>query len=127
MVSGSYDSRIKFWTFNNGQLQQIGECVLGWPVWYLSVSFPLMVVATAEQLVFIWDLNKVTQNVFEPVNFVKSTVSSPSSAIACFSDGKGYMLGAVEGRACVRNVDLNLGKFNFQEDFIYKCHRKEEQ
>lgn len=92
----------------------------------MSGSFPLLTAAVAEQIVFFWDLNRISQNNFEPMNVFKSSVSTETSSIACFGDAKGVIIGAIEGRACVKNIDLNTGKFESDNDFVYKCHRRDE-
>lgn len=46
VVSGGWDSRVKFWVWANPmQLQQIGESYVAMPVHYMSYAWPLLVTA----------------------------------------------------------------------------------
>lgn len=69
------------------------------PVHYMSCEFPLLVTAHADRLVHVWDLaQSFAKNDFDPVDVVFSELSYETSSIACFPDGKGFALGAIEGR-----------------------------
>ena len=57
LVSGGWDSRVKFWTTQgSGQLNQIGECYLAMPVHYMSLTYPLLVTAHQDRYIHVWNL-----------------------------------------------------------------------
>ena len=59
VVSGGWDSRVKFWTWQTpAQLNQIGEAYVAMPVHFMSLQWPLLVTAHQERLIHTWDLEK---------------------------------------------------------------------
>jgi WD40 repeat protein len=60
IVSGGWDSRVKFWTWNNtGTLQLIGETYLAKPIHYMSGEYPLLVTAHSELIIHYWNLENI--------------------------------------------------------------------
>lgn len=57
------------------------------------------------------------------MNITKTSVSHATSALCCFADGNGYIFGAIEGRAGVKNVNLKKNEINTSTDFNFKCCR----
>jgi mRNA export factor len=102
----------------------VGEANIFRPVHYLSGSYPLLVVAASEQLIFYWNLQNLQQS-FEPLGMTKTPVVSSTTSVCCFADGRGYVFGAAEGRAGVKNVDLASNTINPSIDFNFKCHRND--
>jgi hypothetical protein len=67
IVSGGWDSRVKFWQWGGPtMLNQIGEAYLGKPVHYMSGEFPLLVTAHSELYIHYWNLNNIFKNDFNP-------------------------------------------------------------
>lgn len=109
VISGGWDSRVKFWTWAQGtplKLNQVGEAYLGKPVHYMSGEFPLLVTAHSELYVHYWNLNSIANNDFNPLGIIPSPLKYPTTAIACFPDGKGFAIGSIEGRCGIKYVDL---------------------
>lgn len=52
-----------------------------------------------------------------------SPLKYPTTCVACFSDAKGFVLGSIEGRCAVKNVDLAKDLINPPDDFCFKSHR----
>jgi len=126
VISGGWDARVKFWTWAPGpplKLNQVGEAYLGKPVHYMSGEFPLLVTAHSELYVHYWDLNRITQNDFNPLGVMNSPLKYPTTTIACFADGKGYAIGSIEGRCGIKYIDLQKNIINPPEDFCFKSHR----
>lgn len=63
-------------------------------------------------------------NNFNPIDIFESPLKFGTSAIQCFPDGKGYLIGSIEGRCCVRFYDTRLKKTEDTKQFCYKCHQK---
>lgn len=113
VISGGWDSRVKFWTWNGPTaLRQIGECYLGKPIHYMSAEFPLLVTAHSENFIHYWNLKNVMNNDFNPLGVMESPLKFPTTSLACFSDGKGYAVGSIEGRCGIKYVDLENNKVN---------------
>jgi mRNA export factor len=79
---------------------------VGKPVHYMSGEFPLLVTAHSEMYVHYWNLNNITNNDFNPLGVMQSPLKYPTTAIACFADGRGYAIGSIEGRCGIKNIDL---------------------
>jgi mRNA export factor len=124
VVSGGWDSRVKFWTWANpGQLNQIGESYLGKPIHYMSGEFPLMVTAHSELFIHYWDLRNIFSGNFNPLGVTTSPLKYPTTCISCFADGRGYAIGSIEGRCGIKYIDLQKNQINLPEDFCFKSHR----
>ena len=127
LVSGGWDSRVKFWTWSSPtQLQQIGESYVGKPIHYMSGVFPLLVTAHSELYLHYWNLESIFQNNFNPVDVIQSTLKGPTTCIEVFPDAKGFAIGSNEGRCGVKSIDLANKVSNHTQtgnDFAFKCHR----
>jgi hypothetical protein len=71
-VSGGWDSYIKFYMVQNGNLNQIGESYVGKPVHFMSGCFPLLVTAHSEKQCHIWNLEKIQNNEYNPYTVFES-------------------------------------------------------
>lgn len=54
-----------------------------------------------------------------------SPLKYATTSITCFSDGRGYAIGSIEGRCGIKNIDLATEKLDLPQDFCFKCHRVE--
>ena len=128
VISGGWDSRVKFWQWQGpSQLTVISEVYLAMPVHYMSVAYPLMVTAHQDRLIHVWNLEECFKNnSFEPTEVMESTLKFATTAITCFSNGKGFCIGSTEGRCSVRNYDTTRSDKNKALDFCFKCHRVED-
>jgi len=50
-----------------------------------------------------------------------------TTSICCFGDGKGFVVGSIEGRCGVNNYDITKPDKDKTKDFCFKCHRNEDQ
>lgn len=73
----------------------------------MSGEFPLLVTAHSELDIHYWDLRQIFSNNFNPLGVTISPLKYPTTSIACFSDGKGYVIGSIEGRCGVKYIDLD--------------------
>ena len=124
VVSGGWDSRVKFWIWANpNQLAQIGESILEKPIHYMSGEYPLLVTAHSEKIIHYWDLNKIFSGNFNYLGVTISPLKESTSCIQCLPDGKGYAIGSIEGRCSIKYIDLQINMINLNTDFCFKSHR----
>ena len=65
------------------------------------------------------------QNQFNPTDVIDSPLKYATSSVNCFADGKGFCIGSIEGRCCVKTYDTQLKDKGETKQFCFKCHRKE--
>lgn len=62
----------------------------------------------------------------------ESPLKHATSTVQVFANGKGYLVGSIEGRCGVKNYDCQpntnslAGNKPALNDFNFKCHRKED-
>ncbi|KAI8978485.1 WD40-repeat-containing domain protein [Pilobolus umbonatus] len=113
LATGSWDKTVKYWDLRSPQ--PIGTVQLPERCYSLDAKGPLMVVGTAEKHVCIFDLNN-------PTVIFKQSVSPlkwQTRVVSCFTDGKGYAIGSIEGRVGIQYVEDKDSAKNFS----FKCHR----
>jgi mRNA export factor len=67
----------------------------------MDIKGPLMVIATAERHVLIYNLN----NPSAPYKTLQSSLKFQSRVVTCFPDTTGYALGSIEGRVAIEYVE----------------------
>ena len=92
----------------------------------MSGEYPLLVTAHSGLKIHYWDLKKIFSGIFNPLGETTSPLKESTSSIQCFADGKGYVIGSIEGRCGVKYIDLDNNKVNTNDDFCFKSHRIEE-
>eukprot|EP00347_Sterkiella_histriomuscorum_P017243 403350135 len=128
VVSGGWDSRVKFWEWNQGYqgLNQIGETYVAKPIHYMSGEFPLLVTAHSELFIHYWNLNNITRGDFNPAGLINSPLKYGTTAIACFPDAKGFAIGSIEGRCGIKYIDVQNNNTVNSDDFCFRCHRQDD-
>ncbi|EGG17974.1 WD40 repeat-containing protein [Cavenderia fasciculata] len=113
MVTGSWDKTLKYWDMR----MQTPILTVDLPerVYALDVLHPLLVVATADRKVIIYDLNKPGTE----FKRMESPLKHQTRSIACFSDRNGFALGSIEGRVAIQSFSEKT-----EETFTFKCHRE---
>ncbi|KAI8065792.1 WD40-repeat-containing domain protein [Gongronella butleri] len=113
VATGSLDKTLKYWDTRSPQ--PIGTVQLPERCYSMDTLGQLLVVGTAEKHMCLFDLNNPTtifkQNT-SPLKWQTRTVS-------CFTNGKGYAIGSIEGRVGIQYVDEKEQSKNFS----FKCHR----
>ncbi|ORY47836.1 WD40 repeat-like protein [Rhizoclosmatium globosum] len=113
IVTGSWDKTVKYWdlrTPNPAFTLQMPE-----RVYSMDVQQPLMVVATAERHLMIYNLNAPSQ-VFKQLT---SPLKWQTRVVACFPNATGFAIGSIEGRVGIKMAEDKDSAL----DFSFKCHR----
>ncbi|KAJ3101623.1 hypothetical protein HDU97_001236 [Phlyctochytrium planicorne] len=115
LATGSWDKTVRYWDLRapnpvlNVQLPE--RC------YAMDVSYPLMVVGTAERHVLIYNLN----NPGTPFKQMQSPLKWQTRCIATFPNGAGFAIGSIEGRVGIQMAEEKDASLNFS----FKCHRDE--
>ena len=113
LVTGGWDRTLRYWDTRQGNpafSHTLPERCYG-----LSCCHPLLVVATAERHIQVFNLAN-PQVVYKQL---ASPLKYQTRCISCFPDKTGYLLGSIEGRVAVHHVEDNMQAKNF----TFKCHR----
>uniref|UniRef100_A0A0D9V3B6 Uncharacterized protein n=1 Tax=Leersia perrieri TaxID=77586 RepID=A0A0D9V3B6_9ORYZ len=122
LVSGSWDKTLRYWDVRQPQpahVQQLPE-----RCYALSVSYPLMVVGTADRNVIVFNM----QNPQAEFKRIVSPLKLQTRCLAAFPDQQGFLMfnsivklkvGSIEGRVGVHHIDDGQQGKNF----TFKCHR----
>jgi len=57
---------------------------------------------------------------------IESPLKFATTSICCFGDGKGFVVGSIEGRCSVNWYDITKSDKDKKNDFCFKCHRTED-
>lgn len=81
----------------------------------MDVRHPLLVVATADRNIHVFDMRKPQQ----PYKTLLSNLKFQTRTIACFPNQAGFAIGSIEGRCAIQHIEEKDKK----DDFAFKCHR----
>jgi len=115
VVTGSWDKTVKYWDIRSQN--PVSSVTLPERCYSLDVSYPLMVVGTAERHIQIFNLTN-------PTSAYKTMVSPlkwQTRVVSCFPSANGFAIGTIEGRVAIQYVDDKDASNNFS----FKCHRKD--
>ena len=99
LATGSWDKTIKYWDLRSPQ--PVGTAQLGERCYSMDTRGDLLVAATADRNVLIFNLNN-------PTAIYKQNISPlkwQTRKVACFIDSKGYAIGSIEGRLGIQYID----------------------
>eukprot|EP00850_Spirogloea_muscicola_P016503 SM000134S26946 [mRNA] locus=s134:206021:209437:+ [translate_table: standard] len=113
LVTGSWDKTIKYWDLRQptaAHTQPLPD-----RVYDFSVKHPLMVVATADRNIVVFNLAS-PQTEYKRV---QSPLKYQTRCVSTFPDKQGFLVGSIEGRVAVQHIDDSQQSKNF----TFKCHR----
>ncbi|KAI8970235.1 WD40-repeat-containing domain protein [Mycotypha africana] len=115
LASASWDKTIRYWDVRASPGQPVSKVDLPERCYSMDTKKGLLVAATADRHVMVYDLNNPTvvfKHATSPLKWQTRTVS-------CFIDGSGYAIGSIEGRVGIQYLqDSDIAK-----SFSFKCHR----
>ncbi|KAG0182377.1 hypothetical protein DFQ28_007445 [Apophysomyces sp. BC1034] len=106
LATGSWDKTIKYWDLRSPT--PVGVAQLPERCFSMDTASNLLVAATADRHVVLFDLNSPT-----------TIFKWQTRAISAFIDGKGYAVGSIEGRVGIQYIDER----DQAKSFSFKCHR----
>ncbi|KAJ1808146.1 RNA export factor gle2 [Coemansia sp. RSA 2599] len=113
VATAGWDKMLKYWDLR--QQSPIGTVELPERAYAMDCNNPLLVVATAERKVVIFDMTNPTT----PFETVESPLKWQTRTVSCFTTKDGYAIGSIEGRVGIQYVDPNMKN----KSFSFKCHR----
>jgi len=115
LLTGSWDKSLKYWdTRSPAPALTIS---LSERVYAMDSLFPILVAATADRSVFLFDLRHPGPG--HELKRYTSPLKYQSKSVALFPNKVGFALGSIEGRVAVHHVEDKDAPSNF----IFKCHR----
>ncbi|KAG0705704.1 WD40-repeat-containing domain protein [Suillus ampliporus] len=118
LATGSWDKTVKYWDMRSPT--PVATVQLPERCYSMDVQYPLMVVATADRHIQIFNLtnpNTAYKTIISPLKWQTRVVS-------CFTNSasSGFAVGSVEGRVAIQYVEEKDSSNNFS----FKCHRKDQ-
>ncbi|KAI0787859.1 Poly(A)+ RNA export protein [Fomes fomentarius] len=116
LVTGSWDKTVKYWDLRTPN--PVSTVSLPERCYTLDVTYPLMVVGTAERHIQVFNLQNPTtafKTLVSPLKWQTRVVSS-------FPSANGFAVGSIEGRVAIQYVEDKDASNNFS----FKCHRRDQ-
>ena len=130
LISGGWDGNLFLWDPRNANSTPAMSYKFDHKIFTMSKSHNLLVVGMSEQMMAYFNLSKLNSNIFQPECLFVSHLKHQTRKVKCFPDGKGFVVGSIEGRCAVKNVNLNSSpvldnnkNLQGQGDFAFRCHR----
>ncbi|KAJ1901278.1 RNA export factor gle2 [Kickxella alabastrina] len=114
LATAGWDKVLKYWDLR--QPSPIGTVNLPERAYAMDCNNPMLVVATAERKIVIFDMNNPTT----PFETAESPLKWQTRTVSCFPNKEGYAVGSIEGRVGIQYVDIK----DKDKCFSFKCHRE---
>ncbi|KAI0382825.1 WD40-repeat-containing domain protein [Hypomontagnella monticulosa] len=114
IASGSWDKTVRFWDLR--QRDALAAVACNNRVFSMDSKARLLVVATAERHIHLFDL----QNPTSIAKTLESPLRNQTKSVAAFPDGKGWATASIEGRCGINAVDEAEAS---SVNFTFRCHR----
>jgi mRNA export factor len=114
LVTGGWDRLLRYWDLRSPSPAHTHT--LPERCYALSVAYPLLVAATAERHIQVFNLAANPGAVYKQL---QSPLKYQTRCVAAFPDKTGFLVGSIEGRVAVQHVEEQLASKNF----TFKCHR----
>ncbi|KAJ2851388.1 RNA export factor gle2 [Coemansia brasiliensis] len=113
IATAGWDKQLRYW--DTRQQTPIGTVNLPERAYAMDCNNPLLVVATAERKVLVFDMANPTT----PFETIESPLKWQTRTVSCFAKKDGYAIGSIEGRVAIQYVDPKMKDKNFS----FRCHR----
>lgn len=126
LISASWDGHLKFWDMKSpGAIFDIS--FEPFKIWSFSYVYPLMVGALSDNSIFVMNMESITSRGSSKPELVSpSPLKFQTRHVEVFPTALGYAVTSIEGRCGVKNINFNDLKDKYNEDFNFKCHRKQD-
>lgn len=122
LITGSWDKTLRVW--DSRSPNAVAQMQLSDRVYAMDSKRGVLVTGTADKQVQVFDLSKGLQKIAD----FKSQLSFQTRSISIFSDGAGFVMGCIEGRAAVEYFSeiskKSTPKTKQDPNFMFKCHRE---
>ena len=117
LATASLDKTVKFWDARQSPTVPVATLSMPERVYSIDMFGSLMVVATAERHILVYNLNNPTV-VYKQIT---SPLKHQTRVVRCFTtlSNLGYAVGSIEGRVAIQYVEDKDQSNNFS----FKCHR----
>jgi len=115
LATGSWDRTVKYWDLRTPN--PVASYTLPERCYTMDVSYPYLVVGTAERYIHVINMNNPTTLYREITNPLKWQ----TRVVSCFPDAKGVAIGGIEGRVAIQYFEEKDSNSNF----AFRCHRKD--
>ncbi|KAJ2355283.1 RNA export factor gle2 [Coemansia sp. RSA 2618] len=113
VATAGWDKKLNYW--DTRQQAPIATVDLPERAYAMDCNNPLLVVATAERKVLVFDMASPTT----PFQTIDSPLAWQTRSVTCFAKKDGYALGSIEGRVSIQYIDPKMK----EKIFSFKCHR----
>jgi mRNA export factor len=113
LMTGSWDKTIRYWDIRN--TKPVLTVQLPERIYSADVRENLIVVATADKNVHVYNLNNPTV----PYTTITPPFKYQNRCVRTFPNMSGFAVGSLEGRVAIRHIE----KADQTKDFAFKCHR----
>ncbi|KAI7862035.1 WD40-repeat-containing domain protein [Spinellus fusiger] len=117
VATGSWDKTLQYWDLRSPS--SIGKLSLPDRCYSMDIQGSLLVAGCAEKHVMIVDLTAPTT----PFKQATSPLKWQTRTVSCFTQGRGYAVGSIEGRVAIQYIEEKEQSKNFS----FKCHRDEQK
>lgn len=118
IVSGSWDSTIRFWDPRSGEC--VANCNQPERVFTMDKTPNHLIVGTASRHVWIWDIRRYD----EPEQRRESPLRNQIRCIKAFPDGSKFSISSMESRVAIAYIDPD--PIVQKKKFAFKCHRHQD-
>ena len=118
LVSGSWDKTVKYWDVRTPTGQATATVPVSDRIFAMDVKGQVLVVATADKKLCVFDLRKPTVPFRPPF---ESPLKFQSRCVSVFPNHEGFAVGSIEGRVGIQHM-LEKDK---DKNFAFKCHRED--
>ncbi|GFZ51395.1 Nuclear pore protein GLE2 [Saitozyma sp. JCM 24511] len=118
LVTAGWDKKLKYWDMRTPN--PIGQVDLSERAYSMSTAQKLLVVATADRKIDIFNLD----NPMVKYKTIESPLKWQTRVVSCFPTGDAYAIGSIEGRVAIQYPgDEDKPGAAGGKNYSFKCHR----